>query len=164
MRAILLRLGFIFLAAIILTILPFPGFIAYLKPIWILLGVLYIQFYLPKYFYIFTLIILGLILDALLSSVIGEHVLALSLTTWIAHNRARRFRFFTIEQQMALIGVLSCIYQFSLLIIDAFLGFAIHPFLMWGSAFINILIWPWIRLLGEEYLLNYSILPRSQIV
>ena len=98
------------------------------------------------------LVLLGLVLDALLSTVIGEHAFAFSIVGWIANSKFKRFSFFSMEQQMVVIGLLTLTYQLIILIIDSFLGFSIHPVVILGCTLINILIWPWIRLLGEEIL------------
>lgn len=153
MTSVTLRLLISILLALVLTILPLPGFLMGIRPPWVLLLVLYLQFYMPDYFNLFVLFLLGLILDVLLSTVIGEHAFALCLISWIASNKARRFSFFSIGQQMALIGFFALFYQLILLTIDAFLGFYITFTSMLGSTLISIVLWPWIRLLAEDTLL-----------
>ncbi|WP_131783306.1 rod shape-determining protein MreD [Legionella gresilensis] len=149
-----MRLFIAFIVALCLTICPMPSLLMGIKPPWILLFILYIQFYLPDRFNLFTVIILGLILDALLSTVIGEHVLALSLTTWIANSKARRFYFFSIGQQMALIGFFCFLYQLIMVITDTFLGFHINLVLILVNTIISILIWPWLRLIADDVIRN----------
>lgn len=77
------------------TILPLPELMAAYRPPWVLLFVLYIQFFLPHYFRVTWLFLLGMSLDVLLASVMGEHTFALLLTSWLASTKARRFHFFT---------------------------------------------------------------------
>src|SRR3990167_2254481 len=107
MNSLSLRLAIIFILSLILTILPLPGFLLFLKPLWVLLWLLYLQFYLPGCFHIVILVLLGLVLDALLSTVIGEHAFAFSIVGWIANSKFKRFSFFSMEQQMVVIGLLT---------------------------------------------------------
>lgn len=99
-----IRLGIGFIGALILSILPMPELISIFRPPWILLLVLYIEYYLPGNFKLTTLLFVGLALDILLSTVIGEHSFALLLVTWLASTKSRRFQFFSIMQQICLIG------------------------------------------------------------
>lgn len=154
MSSITLRLIVAFLLALALTIVPIPEFLAGIRPPWVLLLFLYLQFYLPDYFKVIVLFVIGLFLDVLLSTVIGEHALALSLVTWLASNKSRRFYFFSMGQQMVLIGFFCLLYQLIILTIDAFLGFYVGIAGAIGGALISVLVWPWIRLAGGDMLLS----------
>ena len=94
-----------------LSILPLPDILSDFRPPWLLLFVLYIQFFQPNYFSVTLLVFIGVCLDVLLSTVIGEHAFALVLTTWVASGKVRRFNFFAVAQQMALVGLCCFVYQ-----------------------------------------------------
>jgi rod shape-determining protein MreD len=153
MNSLGLRLFLVALLALALTILPLPELILALRPPWVLILVLYLQFFLPDYFNIVILLLIGLVLDVLLSTMIGEHAFALSLVSWIASNKARRFRLYTISQQMVLVGFFSLLYQMLILMIDTSLGYHTRFMISLGSAVISILLWPWLRVLADEFLL-----------
>ncbi len=104
MSVLHIRLGLGFLVALALSILPMPELISIFRPPWVLLLVLYIEYYLPGKFKLTALLIVGLLLDVLLSTVIGEHSFALLLVTWIASTKSRRVQFFSLIQQVCLIG------------------------------------------------------------
>ncbi|MCE3046147.1 MULTISPECIES: rod shape-determining protein MreD [Legionella] len=161
MSSMNIRLLVAFLLALALSILPLPELIVGIRPPWILLLMLYVQFYLPDRFSLAVLILMGLILDTLLSTIIGEHTFALSIVTWIASSKSRRFCLFSIGQQMALVGIAALVYQLCIFGIDIILGGYASLFDVLGSAVISVLIWPWIRLLTEDTLLT-KIHPRSQ--
>jgi rod shape-determining protein MreD len=93
-------------------------------------------------------------MDVLLSTVIGEHSFALLLVTWIASSRSRRFQFFSMMQQIFLIGFFCFLYQSIISLISTLLGFNYSIFTPLTSALVGMFIWPWIRLLGEDNLLN----------
>lgn len=149
-----LRLWIGFVGALILSILPMPELISGFRPPWILLLVLYIEYFLPGNFKLTALLIVGLLLDVLLSTVIGEHSFALFLVTWIASSKSRRFQFFSMLQQICLIGFFCFFYQAVISFIDALLGFNYSPIMSIASALLGMFIWPWIRLLGDGSLLT----------
>lgn len=153
MMTLNIRLCVAFIIAFVLTIMPLPYLIMGIRPLWILLLVLYIQFYLPNYFNMMALLILGSCIDVLLSTVIGEHVFALVLTTWFAAGKVRRIGFFSIVQQLMLLMVLCVIYQFIIFLIEAFCGYYNNLWTMAGAALFSMMLWPWMRILGDSTLL-----------
>lgn len=154
MKNLVFRLSLWFIIALGLSILPIPGLISAFRPPWILLLVLYIEYFLPGKFKLIGLVIIGLVLDVLLSTVMGEHAFALLLVTWIASTKTRRFQFFSMMQQIFLIGFFCLIYQLTISLIDALLGFNYSPISPIISAALGMFFWPWIRLLGEDTLLT----------
>lgn len=162
MNVIYPRLILAFILALALTILPMPELLNGIRPSWVLLLVLYLQFYLPDYFQVWALFVVGLILDVLLSTVIGEHAFALTVTAWLINSKSRRFYFFSIGQQMALIGLFSAIYQGLLMIITASLGFHTGWIGFVGSVVSSVILWPWVRLVLEDTLLKSAVRRRSQ--
>lgn len=153
MRNLQLRITLGFIAALCLSILPLPEYISAFRPPWVLLFVLYIEYFLPGNFKLTALLIVGLTLDVLLSTVIGEHSFALLSVTWIASSKSRRFQFFTMMQQIFMIGFFSLLYQFVILLIDGLLGFNYSLLTPFISAILSMFFWPWIRLLGDDTLL-----------
>ncbi len=143
------RLWIGFIGALTLSILPMPEWLASFRSPWILLLVLYLEYYLPGKFKLITLLIVGLLLDVLLSTVIGEHSFALLLVTWLASTKSRRFQFFSIAQQIVLIGFFCFLYQGLISTSDALLGYHYNINMPLGSAVLGMFLWPWIRLLGD---------------
>lgn len=154
MKNLSLRLWVGFIGALVLSILPIPELISAFRPPWVLLLVLYIEYYLPGNFKLTALLILGLLLDVLLSTVIGEHSFALLLVTWIASSKSRRFQFFSMLQQICLIGFFCFLYQSVISFTDALLGFHYSLLMPLASALLGMFFWPWIRLLGDGSLVT----------
>lgn len=144
------RLLLLFVAALILSILPLPEMMYAFRPPWVLLLVLYIEYFLPGSFKISSLLLVGLILDTLLSTVLGEHSFALLLVTWIASSKTRRFQFFSMMQQICLIGFFCLLYQTIISFTDALLGYNYSIISPVASSLIGMFFWPWIRLLRIE--------------
>ncbi|HAT5043500.1 TPA: rod shape-determining protein MreD, partial [Legionella pneumophila] len=114
-------------------------------------------YYLPGKFKLTALLIVGLLMDVLLSTVIGEHSFALLLVTWIASTKSRRVQFFSLIQQVCLVGFFCFLYQSIIIFIDALLGFNYNLIMPVTSAILGMIIWPWIRVLGYSSLLTRSV-------
>ena len=153
-----IRLFFTLIIAFSLTILPLPDLIMGFRPPWILLFVLFIQFFLPHYFNITLLFLLGLCLDVLLSTVIGEHGFALITSTWFAAGKARRFNFFSTIQQVMIVALCCLIYQLVIFLVDAFLGYNNASWMVVGTVLLSMCCWPWVVwVLANGLLLNREI-------
>lgn len=129
------------LGANILTILPLPTQMGGIRPAWVLLCLLYLQMYVPKYFHVLIVLFLGLCLDALLSTPMGEHAFALLVTTWLMVGKAHRFMFFSIMQQMLIVGLASGCYQLILFIVDASFGHMTNLSTIMGVALSSMIVW-----------------------
>ena len=154
MNDIRLKLLIAFIGVLVLSILPMPELVSDFRPPWVLLLILYIEYFIPGKFHITTLVLVGLVLDVLLSTVIGEHSFALLLVTWLASTRSRRFQFFSMMQQIILVGCFCFIYQAIISVTDALLSYNYSIFMPIASALLSMFIWPWIRLLGDGSLLT----------
>ena len=152
MMTLNIRLFIALLLVLALTIMPMPDIMLPFRPPWVLLLVLYIQVYLPNYYTALLLFLLGLCLDVLLSTLIGVHAFALLLTAWIAAGKLRRFSFFSMAQQMFLVGVFCIFYESIIVFIEAFLGFHNSVWLIPGTVLLSICLWPWIRVLADSAL------------
>lgn len=154
MNSLLYRILLGFLLSLILSIVPLPHFFSLFRPAWVLLLVLYIEYYLPGRFSVASLLVAGLILDTLLATVIGEHSFALLLVTFCATIWSRRFQFFPLVQQIFLVGFLCFAYQTTITVIDALLSLNYNLWEPLASACVGMIIWPWIRVAGDSYLVN----------
>lgn len=152
MIGLTVRFILLLLFVLILTILPLPPMIATYRPFWVLLFVLYIQFFLPNYFGVLWLFFVGLVLDMVLSCILGAHAFALLFVCLFAANKARRFTFFSVVQQMMFIALFCFLYQIVLILIDFCVGYPPNKIISFESALISILFWPWIKLLGDSVL------------
>ncbi len=141
------RLVMMLLATLVLTTLPLPTFLSVIRPAWVLLFVLYVQCYLPIYFRVTSIFILGLCLDVMCSTVMGEHAFALVLTVWLASSKVRRFGFFSTIQQMSVIVLYGLFYQGIIFLLDSFQGNISSLLQVMGVALTSMLCWPWLGML-----------------
>jgi rod shape-determining protein MreD len=145
-----LRLFLSLILFLILTIIPLPNVMMGIRPPWVLMLILYIEIYVPNYFSVILTLFVGICVDVLLSTAIGEHSFALLLTAWIASGKLRQFRFYSIIQQMLLIAVLSFMYQLDVFLIDGLLGYNYSIWIPCMTALSALIVWPWMRMLLEK--------------
>lgn len=129
-------------ATLLLSIVPMPPQIQHLRPAWVLLGILYVQAYMPACFSIALMVLLGLALDALLVTPMGEHAFALITVVWSMLSLMQRFVFFSTFQQMLIIGVACLGYQGILSLADASFGYADTWISLLGVPCTTLLVWP----------------------
>ena len=132
------------LIALMLSILPLPLWISPYRPPLLALVALFWIFYAPNLVNIFLLMGLGLIVDVLQVSLFGEHGFALILVYALSFLFVRRFCFFSLVQQMLLVGFLCFFYQLVINLIEVFKG---HPMLIAPlliGPLVSMLFWPWL--------------------
>ncbi len=140
------RGGFIIIAsfvlALILTILPLPEWARPFRPAWHSLVLIYWCIATPQRVGVGIGWFLGLMIDVITNTLLGQHALELAITAFITTKLHRRLRVFPVWQQA--IGV------FLLLMLEEVLSIivmgAIHrptPALSyWAPPFIGMLLWP----------------------
>ena len=137
-----MRLFFGLLLVLILTIIPIPFDLNAFRPPWVLLFILLIEFYYPKLFKLWRVVLLGLLVDTMLFSTLGVHALSFVLTTWFARSQVGRLQVFPEEQQIIFIGSLCLLNEGFIYLINLFLGFEqiFWPILI--KALLATLLWP----------------------
>lgn len=140
-----------FMLMLFLSIIPLPSILIPFRPAWLLLFLLYTQFQLSDYFKIIVIFLVGILMDAILSSVMGEHVFALTAALWCASSKARRFSLLPMGIQMFYIGIFSLIYCLCLLFVNRVLGNPYPVNTLFTVSIVNSIIWPFFRLTADEF-------------
>lgn len=131
-------------AAIILMILPMPGWTIWLRPSWILLILIYWTVENPYSVNIGIAWLMGIVLDILNGTLLGEHALALTIVIYVIARMQPRMRMFSMLQQGLFVFLLILVYQFIIYCIQGFMGDAPHGWLYWTPSFTSMLLWPWV--------------------
>jgi len=137
---------------LVLAIIPLPSIVSGMRPPFTLLLILYTQCYIPKYFNLFFIFILGLCLDVLLSTFMGVHAFAILIVCWMMSRISRRFQFFMIGQQMLFICLFCFTYQLVLILENVLMGLDFSWFNSILSAITGMLFWPWLKILADDLL------------
>ena len=133
-----------FLVAMLLMILPLPEWARPFRPQWVTLTLVYWCIALPHRFGVGTGFILGIVLDVLTGTLLGQHALGLSLVAFIAvqlHARIRVFPFW--QQSLAIMVLLIVEHLFALWVMGA-TGQTPPGLLYWVVPLIGAVLWPWV--------------------
>ena len=87
---------------------------------------------------------MGILLDVLNGSLLGEHALAMTLAIFVILRIRTRFRFFPIIQQGLGIFGMVLVYQTVIFCIQGFLGHPPADSWYWLAPFTSMLLWPWV--------------------
>lgn len=139
------------LAALILNMLPLPTWFEKLRPEWLVLALLYWSIALPHRIGLSIVWCVGLLVDVLGNSVLGEHAFALTLIVYLAMKIHRQVRVFPLWQQALCLFPLLLAYELVILLIRAMLGSSQQVGWFWLPALSSAILWPWIFVLLRDY-------------
>lgn len=140
---ILITLG----AALILTILPLPQWADEFRPQWMALTLIYWALALPTRVGISWAWGVGLVLDIITGTVLGQHALSLSVPVYLVLELHRRIRVFPTLQQTMSVWVLLLVERLLSLWIHGATGQPTPTLAYWIPTFVGMLLWPWVSIL-----------------
>jgi rod shape-determining protein MreD len=128
--------------ALILTVVPLPADIGWLRPDWLLIVVIYWSLVSPRLAGLAFAWFGGLLIDVTTGAVLGEHAMAFLVVSFLTHREQLRMRIFPVWQQAFWVFVLLVLYQFVLFWIDGITGQAVTTWRRWMPAVIGAVLWP----------------------
>jgi len=146
--------------ALLMTILPLPQTLDYLRPQWLLLAIIFWILFKPNYIGLVLIWCIGLLVDVLMGTLLGEHALALIVITAIVTQFQVRIRLYSVWQQSFVVLLLTLFYQFILFWIQGMVSRAPTTLWFWAPLITTAIIWPlgyyWLQ--GQRYhlTLHYS--------
>ena len=153
---------FSFLVAFVFQIFPLFEWINYLRPLWVLLLLLYWVQVAPSKIGIISAFIIGLVLDVLADDLFGMPSLTLSILSYVMYLFHRRMRVFSTLQQVLVVFLFSVFYLLLLRILQAFFAEPIAVnFGYWLPALTSALVWPWFYLIMNEMKARFNIYEAS---
>ena len=139
-----------FIAAFILTSLPGPGWAEPFRPDWVALVLIYWCMATPHRVGVGTGWTVGLILDVLYGSLLGQHALAKTVVAFLTLKLHLQVRVFPLWQQALVVLLLLGINQLLVLWIKGITGTTQGGFGYWTPMFIGMLIWPWLFIILRD--------------
>jgi rod shape-determining protein MreD len=133
-----------FVMAFILSIMPVPSWAQPLRPDWVGLVLIYWCLALPQYVGIGTGWTVGLILDVLYGSLLGEQALAKTIIAFLTVKMHLQVRMFPRWQQAVTVFVLIGISHLVILWIKSATGYRFENWTYWLSSIVSMLLWPWL--------------------
>jgi rod shape-determining protein MreD len=137
-------IGLTFVLALMLTALPMPDWAALWRPAWVALVLIYWCMALPSRAGVFMGWSVGLLLDVMTGTLLGQHALALGVTAFIAHKLHRRVRVLPIWQQGVTVFGLVFVFQALVLWINGIKGMPVSLVAYLAAPLVSMLLWPWI--------------------
>ncbi|MFW2439388.1 MAG: rod shape-determining protein MreD [Arenicellales bacterium] len=99
-----------FLVALMLSSVPLPDMAIIFRPEWLMLVLIYWCMAIPDRIGIFTGWLLGLILDVMYGSLLGQNAMALAIIAYLTNLFHLRVRVFPIWQQSFMVFMMAIIY------------------------------------------------------
>jgi rod shape-determining protein MreD len=143
--------------AIILTVLPLPGWAESFRPAWLLMVVIYWAIALPHRVGIGIAWISGLILDVIQGTLLGENALIFICLTYIAIKIHRQIRMFSLLGQAGIIFLLMVLNQILVFWLQGLQGIGISGEWFWASALVSACLWPWLFMVLTDCLRRYRL-------
>ncbi len=139
------------IVALMLTMLPMPDWTIWFRPAWVLLVLTYWSMMMPQYANVGTAWTVGLMLDVLNGTLLGEHALALTIAIYFVVRMHSQLRMYTVLQQALWVFIFVMLYQFVLFCVQGFLGGLPKTWLYWSSSATSMLLWPWVYIIMRAY-------------
>lgn len=147
----IILIGASIVTALALTILPLPEWAIWLRPLWVPMVITAWVLVLPERVSIGIAFAIGLIMDILLGTLLGEHALVLTILAYVSAKFQHRLRLFPLWQQTTVVFFLLFIYQLVRYWVQGFLGQLPGTWAYWLPLLSSTLLWPWVYLLLRDY-------------
>jgi rod shape-determining protein MreD len=155
-------LGMGFYLCALLAIIPLPVAYQWARPEWVLMFVIFCQLNHPTSFNPLLAWVMGLFVDGLLGTSLGEHALVYAIICYITALLRPRFLFRPLWQQVGKISFLICLSQIGILILHALKGQTPHTWLYWLGTAASCVIWPMFVSLLHHLSHFLNVAPRSR--
>jgi len=139
------------LLALVLALLPMPDWTVWLRPAWVLMVLIYWTIAMPYRVSVGIAWLLGIIIDLLTGTLLGEHALAFTIVIYFVSRMQMRLHMYPLLQQSISILFFVLLYQFILYCIQGFIGQLPTSHLYWLSSLTSMLLWPWLFILMRDY-------------
>ncbi len=136
--------------ALLLAVLPLPDWARAFRPQWYTLVLIYWCIALPEHVGVLGGWLLGLLVDVLTGTVLGQHALSLAIIAFIATSLHRRIRVMPRYQQMLTMLSLLAIEKLLSRWIVAITSDHPAPPMYWGGAVVGALLWPWVYIILRD--------------
>jgi rod shape-determining protein MreD len=139
-----------FILALILTILPLPEWARPFRPAWHSLVLIYWCIATPQRVGVGVGWFLGLTLDVMTNTLLGQHAMELAITAFIAVKLHRRMRLFPLWQQALGIFLLLILEETLSLIVMGAIHRPTPTLSYWAPPLIGMFLWPWIFIILRD--------------
>lgn len=135
-----------FVIALMLTVFPLFGRLAWLRPDFILLVLIFWLFYLPHRINVGTAFIVGLLAGLINGNLLGENALAYVIISYVISRYGRWMAMTNLISHGLMMVVILLTYKIIIFIIEAILNYPLNSSLYWLSLLSNLIVWPLVYL------------------
>ncbi len=146
-----------FVVAMMLMALPMPDWAGIWRPAWVALVLVYWCMALPTRIGVMVAFTLGIFLDVLTGTLLGQNALALSVVAFVALQFYQRVRVLPLWQQGITVFGLAFIHQVLILWINGIQGMPVSFSAYWASPLISMVLWPWIFVVLRDLRRKYQV-------
>jgi rod shape-determining protein MreD len=146
-----------FAVALVLTVLPVPQWADPWRPSWVTLVLIYWCFALPQRVGLVTGWGLGLLLDALRGTLLGQHALTLSVVAFLSLRLYQRVRVLPAWQQGVSVFLLVLLERALALWVAGVQGVSTQAQAVWAPAITSTLLWPWLFVVLRDARRRYQV-------
>ncbi len=139
-----------FLAALMLSSLPLPDVAIVFRPEWLMLVLIYWCMVRPDRIGIFSGWLLGLVLDVMYGSLLGQNAMALALIAYLVNIFHLRLRVFPIWQQSFSVFLMAIIYLGLTAWVRGIAGEFPITWGYWMPALTSAFVWPFVYILLRD--------------
>ena len=144
-----------------LSVLPLPVAWLWLRPIWIVLVLVYWVVALPTQVGVGVAWLVGLLMDGITGGVLGQQALSLALIAYICQVSYQRLRMFSMLQQVLVMLVLAGLHQLVYHWLHNVRGTAVHGIWYLLPAVMTAVCWPVMRALLRR--LQLAVMPPARM-
>ncbi len=130
------------LAALFLTVLPLPEWLRPFRPEWATLVVIYWCLALPVRVNIGVAWVMGLTVDVLTGTLLGQHALAMAIVAFFTVRLHKQIRVYPLWQQSLSVFTLVALGQLLVVWIRGIAGDSPDSWLYWGPSLTSAIVWP----------------------
>ncbi len=131
-----------FLAALILTLIPLPGWLELLRPEWVMIVLIYWCLAIPERVGVIVGWVAGITLDVATGSLLGQHALELALVAFIVVKLHKRIRLFPVWQQAVTVLLMALLSQLITVWVNGVIDRPTGGFTGWLPSMTTLLLWP----------------------
>lgn len=139
-----------FVVAFLLTAVPLPEWAANWRPAWIAMVLVYWCIALPQRVGVITGWCVGLVLDVMHGSVLGQHAFGLAFVSFVALQYHKRLRMFPLVQQATFVGVVIFAYLVMMLALYKLLASIEYNAGYLLATLTSALLWPWVYVILRD--------------
>ena len=139
-----------FVVAFVLTAVPLPEWAANWRPAWIAMVLVYWCIALPQRVGVITGWCVGLVLDVMHGSVLGQHAFGLAFVSFVALQYHKRLRVFPLVQQATFVGLVIFAYLLLMLAFYKLLASIEYSVGYLLATLTSALLWPWVYVILRD--------------